>query len=59
VSSAAARALGSSDDLAPPGVALVTSQPVDDSTWNAQAQELVETNEEWFLQVRRVCGASS
>jgi hypothetical protein len=43
----------------PRGVALAVSQPVDEDTWVAKAQEIVETDESWFLQARIVCAAAS
>jgi hypothetical protein len=43
----------------PRGVALAVSQPIDEDTWLAKGQEIVETEESWFVQVRAVCAATS
>jgi hypothetical protein len=43
----------------PRGVALAVSQPIDEDTWYAKGQEIVETDESWFVQVRAVCAATA
>jgi hypothetical protein len=43
----------------PRGVALAVSQPIDEDTWLAKGQEIVETDESWFVQVRAVCAATT
>ena len=40
------------------GIALTASHPHDDRTWLAAAQEVVPTDEEWFLRVNAVCAAA-
>jgi hypothetical protein len=43
----------------PRGVALAVSQPIDEDTWLAMGQEIVATDESWFVQVRAVCAAAT
>ncbi len=39
------------------GIALTASQPLDDGAWLAAAQEIVPTEESWFIRASAVCAA--
>jgi hypothetical protein len=43
----------------PKGVAVTASHPHDEDTWLAAAQEVVPTDDEWFLHITAICAATT